>query len=438
MMTCNEVREEFSALLDGELSPEKRDSVEGHLAQCADCLRELDALRRVNTLFAQLDEKTAPEDFEARLQKSLTPSSVRFLRFSGLQRKALWPVLSAAVLFLVFGGYLVLIGSGALQRSRVASNLAKSDAVQSPQTLYRIEPTTAGESADSRKTAKSRAELFEESRQDLPAEGHVSDVVYQEADEEKLNLGAELQDLGQSEEPSGASQDTARRTVTVAGASEAQFDAAAESLPAAAPSATTEKDSVTQPPKRPVQRALPSVDHAFRPSAEPREMASVQEDVAPIPDRDMTASEADKGQESERSPYIYGNVEMAAPPAPDLEDSPTPETAPKMAVSAEPVSNLPEEGAAPVPMPQVASAPSHAPIARQTITVGERVIEKRDGYWAEKSYNGEEAESIRFNSDRARAFVAQWPNLDIPLGERSPVILLVDGKWLRIEPPETP
>jgi len=34
--------------------------------------------------------------------------------------------------------------------------------------------------------------------------------------------------------------------------------------------------------------------------------------------------------------------------------------------------------------------------------------------------------------------VAQWPDLDIPLEEGEPVILRVNGKWLRIEPPDAP
>ncbi len=43
-----EVREDFSALLDNELTHEERELVEGHLSECAECLRELDALKRVD------------------------------------------------------------------------------------------------------------------------------------------------------------------------------------------------------------------------------------------------------------------------------------------------------------------------------------------------------------------------------------------------------
>ena len=38
-MDCAQAKEEFSALLDGELTPESRAAIEAHLSECSDCLR---------------------------------------------------------------------------------------------------------------------------------------------------------------------------------------------------------------------------------------------------------------------------------------------------------------------------------------------------------------------------------------------------------------
>ena len=73
-MDCEEARNEFSALLDGELTPDARDAVEAHLALCADCLREVDGLKRVDTLYRGLPAQTAPPRFEDRVAKAIRPS----------------------------------------------------------------------------------------------------------------------------------------------------------------------------------------------------------------------------------------------------------------------------------------------------------------------------------------------------------------------------
>ncbi len=61
---CMEVREEFSAYLDGEMSAEEREPLEAHLAICAECLREMDVLKRVDDSYRALAPVGAPADFE--------------------------------------------------------------------------------------------------------------------------------------------------------------------------------------------------------------------------------------------------------------------------------------------------------------------------------------------------------------------------------------
>ncbi len=70
---CGDVRAEFSALLDGELTQDERDGVERHLGDCAECLRELHQMQRVNHLYGDLPRVTAPEGFEERIRAAVAP-----------------------------------------------------------------------------------------------------------------------------------------------------------------------------------------------------------------------------------------------------------------------------------------------------------------------------------------------------------------------------
>jgi anti-sigma factor RsiW len=102
----DEIRDEFSPLLDGELAPDERAAVEQKLADDAELLRELDGLRKVDELYRQLPPEQAPAGLEDRVRERLQPSIVRFTR-RRLARRALWPVAAAAALFVVFAGVLV-------------------------------------------------------------------------------------------------------------------------------------------------------------------------------------------------------------------------------------------------------------------------------------------------------------------------------------------
>jgi len=68
---CMAVREEFSAYLDGELAAEEREGFETHLAGCAECLRELDTLKRVDVAYRGLPAVAAPDGFEADVRDAV-------------------------------------------------------------------------------------------------------------------------------------------------------------------------------------------------------------------------------------------------------------------------------------------------------------------------------------------------------------------------------
>lgn len=97
---CEEVREEFSALLDEELTVEEREAVESHLAECAECLRALDAFKQVTDVYANLDPVSAPADFHVDIPKPPVVKPVQF-RSRTWSRKRLTPLLAAAAMLVV-------------------------------------------------------------------------------------------------------------------------------------------------------------------------------------------------------------------------------------------------------------------------------------------------------------------------------------------------
>jgi len=102
-MDCAEVREEFSALLDGELTPEVRAAIEAHLSECAECLRELERFKQVDAAYRALPQHRAPADFDQRVAGALRPKAIR-LRRPALRHRRVWPLLAAAAMVLVMLG----------------------------------------------------------------------------------------------------------------------------------------------------------------------------------------------------------------------------------------------------------------------------------------------------------------------------------------------
>jgi anti-sigma factor RsiW len=87
---CGRHRDRFSEYLDGELTNAERATVEAHLAQCAECRRELEAWRRMVGAVGELPAEPAPAGFAARSAVILTPAERSFRmtsRFSGEARK---------------------------------------------------------------------------------------------------------------------------------------------------------------------------------------------------------------------------------------------------------------------------------------------------------------------------------------------------------------
>lgn len=111
---CDEVRLEFSALLDDELSAGERRAIEAHLAECPECLHLFRQFQQVDQLFEDLPQREAPAELEAGIREALTTERKQvktFLR-SRHTRQRVWPLLAAAAVFVVLAGGVLLMATG--------------------------------------------------------------------------------------------------------------------------------------------------------------------------------------------------------------------------------------------------------------------------------------------------------------------------------------
>ncbi|NMB76685.1 MAG: hypothetical protein GYA21_16335 [Myxococcales bacterium] len=103
-MSCEEIRPDLVAYLDGELSNERRQALEGHLSGCEGCARRLGEFRRAReALAAQPALEAVPGYLQRVMARSREASrggfSGRFLRWlapaaalaAGALIVALWP-----------------------------------------------------------------------------------------------------------------------------------------------------------------------------------------------------------------------------------------------------------------------------------------------------------------------------------------------------------
>jgi hypothetical protein len=118
-MTCHDAREWLSDLLDDALETEARAQVDAHLAECADCRRELDRLRATVSLLCAIERPQAPAGFVDRVLEAARPTpwhqrvrdwlaAVRLLRF---------PVEAAAVVLVASLAVYVFQGTPALRQA---------------------------------------------------------------------------------------------------------------------------------------------------------------------------------------------------------------------------------------------------------------------------------------------------------------------------------
>lgn len=287
----DKIRDEFSPLLDGELPPEQREAVERELAGDAELLRELETLKRVDALYRGLPQAAAPGDLEARVRHGIEKRAVQFSRRRFAPR-ALWPMLAAAAMLVVF----TLVLTQGVSRINPAVHMAKvAERTASEPAQASAPPARGGEWS-----MADKASSDEMDRLVTPAPGggvRVRSTSRQEqrmaSDEELYSLS--LQDRGEA--PEAAKGKTGEPGAlggaekgSEVGSLEQKFAAATRPEPEPEPKAEPEP-TVTQPDRMamsdqsrgmkeaPVKEFFAYDTQAPQPSAAPAAAAEEAEDV---------------------------------------------------------------------------------------------------------------------------------------------------------------
>ena len=131
-IACEQIRNEFSALLDDELNSEDRELVEEHLSECAECLRELHGYKQVSDSYFYHHPVKAPDDFDELLREALAPASSS----TGMGWSP-WRMAAAAVIVFTVGaiGWRAMLdgpGDTIILSSNFNQNESVSDSAEEP------------------------------------------------------------------------------------------------------------------------------------------------------------------------------------------------------------------------------------------------------------------------------------------------------------------
>jgi len=119
-------RDALSALLDGQLAPERAAAIEAHVDTCEVCTSTLEGMREVRTMLRALPEVDAPRSFRLRASDVAAPRRAVPAPPTTLMRAM--PVLSgAAVLVFAIAVSFDIAGSGGSDSDSTASLSAMTD-----------------------------------------------------------------------------------------------------------------------------------------------------------------------------------------------------------------------------------------------------------------------------------------------------------------------
>jgi len=145
---CEDVQEDFSALLDEELAPDEVEGVEAHLSTCSDCLRELDSLKKMQSVYDALPKVDAPHRFKMDLREKSTPMTLR-INPRHTKVKPYKFLIATAAMLLFIGSLWGLVGTPSDDTAPlIMSESPQADAVFN----VALMDSGAGESADDEST----------------------------------------------------------------------------------------------------------------------------------------------------------------------------------------------------------------------------------------------------------------------------------------------
>ena len=102
-MECNEVRNQFSFLFEGELKPPEEEKVREHLGSCQNCEKEWKEFRQMMGWLHAVEEEDVPEGFLSELQKKREERKGKERTVGDrLFRSMKIPIQAAAMVMIVF------------------------------------------------------------------------------------------------------------------------------------------------------------------------------------------------------------------------------------------------------------------------------------------------------------------------------------------------
>ena len=459
-MNCADVRHEFSAMLDGELTPETRAAVEAHLSECSECLRELDKLKRVDVLYRALPRQYAPDGFEDQVRDSLKPAIIQFRRRERLfKMRGFWPLLAVAATVLVILGGILLQLESQRQRIKVASNPKEVVLPTAMPSSTVVEQNAQGIPEDAKKPLQALGYLGSGKDRKAAASGKSAEPVREitqsvgnlplgnRADlgrESKLDDSTIISGEKKAKEKQRSWADSDRVTPAPAKPAEqalAEAPAPAQSAPAAA----------DIPAKAQVPVAKEEAKPSSPPVADASRLAAAVESDDRLRKRDEPVET--KAKAISTNTIVPTETPMAAgnhsPPTPKM-PLPEPPASSSVGISAAPATPAPvryskemdktgsDKGVSAPSRPAgrvERSAQKHAEVLpREKQIVEGRSFELRENIWVEKGYEGEETITLYQDSAPLRQLTERHSDLSkiAALGER--VIFRLEGKWYQIEP----
>jgi predicted anti-sigma-YlaC factor YlaD len=144
-MKCGEVKDWLAAYLDGEVTPERHQLIDAHLAGCEGCRKEMRAMASAQELLRRtlLDKaagvEPSPQAWE-RLSRQITPSGSAGYILTSLFRHPVWRIALPLALTVIVVGSLWGVGMIARLRSNDSPPLVVTVLTTPPPVEYTIPP----------------------------------------------------------------------------------------------------------------------------------------------------------------------------------------------------------------------------------------------------------------------------------------------------------
>ena len=157
-MNCHDAREEFSDWVDEALTAEERARVDAHLAQCADCRKELERFRETVALLRRVERPRAPAGFVDRVLEAARPAPWRrrLLRRLFLPLSVKLPAEAAALLLVAGLAVYVFQRTPELQQAARRDTFSSATRSEAPPATFSDQPPAPGAAESPRGALRDR------------------------------------------------------------------------------------------------------------------------------------------------------------------------------------------------------------------------------------------------------------------------------------------